>query len=95
MDAAVKRVQETAVDPVRECSAADAERRQLRRRHDAVLPGRDPTDQQIHVHNCRIETLLRNRRQNYMAYMQLCRHDEASGATAPHHRAAHRPEPRG
>lgn len=67
------RVQDPASDPVRGCAAADAERRELTRRDDPMLPRRYPSDQQIHMHNCRIEINLGDLRQNCTAYVQFCR----------------------
>jgi hypothetical protein len=67
----VDRVQQPAPHPSRDRAAAHVERCELPRRHDAVLPCRHPSDQQIHVHNCRIETLPDDLRQNCITYMQL------------------------
>ncbi|MDP1847654.1 MAG: hypothetical protein Q8K79_07675 [Solirubrobacteraceae bacterium] len=67
------RMQEAAFDSVRDCAAPEAERRELPRRDDAVLPRRHASDQQVHMHYCRIEILPADVRQNRTAYMQFCR----------------------
>lgn len=71
MNAAVHRMQKSAVDSVRERPTAEPELRQLRRRHDPVLAGGDASDQEIHMHNCRIASLPADVRQNCMADVQL------------------------
>lgn len=73
MDAPVHRVQQPALDAVSDRAAADAECTKLRGRHHPVLARRDAPDQQIHMHDCRIEVLPADLCQNCAAYVQLCR----------------------
>jgi hypothetical protein len=73
IDAAMDRVQDAAAHPVCDGATPDAKRRELTRRDDAVLSCRHPPDQQIHMHNCRIEIVAADLRQNCTAYVQFCR----------------------
>jgi len=58
---------------VRLRAASEAEGGELLGSDDPVLPGRHPADQEIHMHNCRIDILPPDLRQNCMAYVQFCR----------------------
>lgn len=64
-------MQKTATDPMRECSAAESQGRELRGRHDAVLARGDASDQKIHMNNCRIAVGSTDLCHYCVAYVQL------------------------